>query len=84
MPCAGTRHHGHDAHMLIPPCAPMRPFMVTLPPRTVLTTPDNSCSSVTPAIVPQVLTQSAAQHTGRQQRRLAVATDRVTSVGAPM
>ena len=47
--------------MPIPPYAPMHPFMVTLPPRTMLTTPDNSCSSAMPATVPQVLTQSAAQ-----------------------
>lgn len=39
--------------MPIPPYALIRPFMVTLPPRTTLTTPDNSCSSATPVTVPQ-------------------------------
>jgi hypothetical protein len=48
--------------MPIPPYAPTHPLMVTLPPRTMLTTPANSCSSATPVTTLQVLTQNAAQH----------------------
>jgi hypothetical protein len=47
----------------IPPYATRHPFLVMVPPCTMLTTPGKPCvSSATPATAPQVLTQNADQH----------------------